>query len=188
MTKDMFRLRGVYLEEEYIGRKEFELLEKLKAVFQRKVDKESIRKATGITNEQVLDRLVAMQLNGELMGAFQLYPLVEIAWADGDLSESEARSVLAAGEKQGVLPGSRAYRMLEDRLHKGPDPEARKIWFLYAEELKKFLSPRELETFRNDLLERARGIVAATGHLERLLIDVGGERKILAAIKNALTP
>ncbi len=188
MAKDIFQKREMYLEEEYFRKKEFELLEKLKAVFQKKVDKESISKATGVTNEQLLDRLVAMQLNGELMGAFQLYPLVEIAWADGDLSESEAKSVLAVGEKQGLRPGSRAYRMLEDRLHKGPDPEARKIWFLYAEELKKVLSPGELKTFRNDLLERARGIVAATGHLERLLIDVGGERKVIAAIEKALTP
>src|SRR5262245_57990257 len=166
MAKDIFQLRELYLEEEYFRKKEFELLEKLKAVFQKKVDKESIRKATGVTNEQLLDRLVAMQLDGELMKAFQLYPLVEIAWADGDLSESEARSVLASGEKLGVRPGSRAYRMLEDRLHKGPDPEVRKIWFLYAEELKKVLSPRELETVRKDLLDRAREIVAGTGHLE----------------------
>jgi len=188
MAKDIFKQREVYLEEEYHRRKDFELLEKLKAVFQRKVDKESIRKACGVTDEQLLDRLVEMQLDGELMRAFQLYPLVELAWADGDLSESEANSVLAAGEKQGLPPGSRAYRMLEDRLHKGPDPEARKIWFLYAEELRKVLSPSELEAFRNDLLERARGIVAGTGHLERLLIDVGGERKILKAIERALTP
>jgi hypothetical protein len=180
--------RASHVEDQYFLRKEFALLEKLKAVFQKKVDKESISKATGVMNEQVLDRLVSMQLNGEVMAAFQLYPLVEIAWADGNLSESEAKSVLAAGEKQGVRPGSRAYRMLEDRLHNGPDPEARKIWFLYAEELKKVLSPQELEAFRDDLLERARGIVAATGHIERLVFNVGGERKILAAIKQALTP
>jgi hypothetical protein len=180
--------RASHVEDQYFLGKEFALLEKLKAVFQKKVDKESISKATGVMNEQVLDRLVSMQLNGEVMAAFQLYPLVEIAWADGNLSESEAKSVLAAGEKQGVRPGSRAYRMLEDRLHNGPDPEARKIWFLYAEELKKVLSPQELEAFRDDLLERARGIVAATGHVERLVFNVGGERKILAAVKQALTP
>jgi hypothetical protein len=188
MAKDIFQKRETYLEEEYFRKKEFALLEKLKAVFQKKMDKEAIRKATGVTNEQLLDRLVEIQLDGEMMRAFELYPLVEIAWADGDLDEREARSVLAAGEKRGMAPGSKAYLMLEDRLHKGPDPELRKVWFAYAEELKKVLSPRELETFRNDLLERARGIVAATGHLERLLVDVGGERKVIAAIERALTP
>ena len=187
MTKDIFQKREMYLEQEYFRKKEFELLEKLKAVFQKKVDKESISKATGVTNEQMLDRMVEIQLKGEMMAAFQLYPLVEIAWADGDLSESEARSVLAAGQEHGIKPGTKAYEMLEQRLHKGPDPEARKIWFLYAEELRRNLTPRELETFREDLLARARAVVASTGHLERLLVDVGGERRIMAAIEKALT-
>src|SRR5262249_283302 len=127
MAKDIFQQRETYLEEEYFRKKEFELLEKLKKVFQKKMDKEAIRKATGVRNEQLLDRLVEIQLNGEMMKAFELYPLVEIAWADGDLSESEARSVLAAGEKRGIAPGSRGYQMLDDRLHKGPDPELRKV-------------------------------------------------------------
>jgi hypothetical protein len=188
MTKDIFKQRALYLEEEYFGKKEFALLEKLKAVFHRKIDKESIRKTTGVTNEQLLDRLVEMQLDGDMMKAFQLYPLVEIAWADGDLSDSEARSVLAAGEKEGIVPGSKAYHRLEERLRNGPDPEVRKVWFLYAEELKKILSPAELEKFRKDLLDRARGIVVATGHLERLVLNVGGERKVLAAMERALTP
>src|SRR5262249_57536451 len=94
MTKDIFEKRGIYLEEAYFGKKEFALLEKLRGVFQRKVDKESIRKAAGVTDEELLDRMVEIQLNGEMMAAFQLYPLVEMAWADGDLSEKDARTVL----------------------------------------------------------------------------------------------
>jgi hypothetical protein len=152
------------------------------------MDKESLRKATGVTNEELLDRMVELNIAGEGLAAFQLYPLVEIAWADGDLSESEARSVLAAGEKYGIRPGTKAYEMLDRRLRIGPDPELRKIWFFYATEMKKTLSPRELDTFREDLLERARAVVAATGHLERLLVDIGGERKVIAAIEKALTP
>ena len=113
MTKDIFEKREIYLEEEYFGKKEFALLEKLKGVFQKKVDKESIRKAASVTDEELLDRMVEIQLNGEMMAAFQLYPLVEIAWADGDLSEKEARSVLAAAERHGVRPGTKGYEMLD---------------------------------------------------------------------------
>jgi len=187
MSDDIFGKRGKYFEEEHFRKKEFELLEKLKGVFQKKVDKESLRQASGVTDENLLDRMVEIQLKGEMMSAFQLYPLVEIAWADGDLSESEARSVLAAGEEHGIRPGTRAYEFLERRLHEGPNPEARKVWFLYAEQLRKNLTPRELEVFREDLLARARAVVASTGHLERLLVDVGGERRIIAAIEKALT-
>jgi len=187
MRDDIFGKREKYFEEEYFRKKDFELLEKLKGVFQKKMDKEALRQASGVTNEQMLDRMLEIQVNGEMMAAFQLYPLVEIAWADGDLSESEARSVLSAGEEHGIRPGTKAHEMLEQRLHKGPDPEVRKIWFLYAEELRKNLTPRELETFREDLLARARAVVESTGHLERLLVDVGGERRIMAAIEKALT-
>jgi hypothetical protein len=187
MSQDIFGKRGKYFEEEFFRKKDFDLLEKLKGVFQKKMDKEDLRQASGVTNEQLLDRMVEIQLKGEMMTAFQLYPLVEIAWADGDLSESEARSVLAAGEEHGIRPGTKPYEMLDQRLHKGPDPEVRKIWFLYAEELRKNLTPRELEIFRDDLLARARAVVASTGHLERLLVDVGGERRIMSAIEKALT-
>ena len=187
MSQDIFGKRERYFEEEFFRKKDFELLEKLKSVFQKKMDKQDLRQASGVTDEQLLDRMIEIQPKGEMMAAFQLYPLVEIAWADGDLSESEARSVLAAGEEHGIRPGTKAYEMLEQRLHKGPDPEVRKIWFLYAEELRKNLTPRELETFRDDLLARARAVVASTGHLERLLVDVGGERRIIAAIQKALT-
>src|SRR5262245_33165823 len=136
MAKDIFQLRELRtssalarrcpthasnVQDEYLLKNELEPRARLNTAFTTRSDKESIRKATGVMNEQVLDRLVALQLSGEVMGAFQLYPLIEIAWADGNLSESEAKSVLAAGEKQGFRPGSRAYRMLEDRLHKGPD-------------------------------------------------------------------
>ena len=188
MSADIFRKREMYLEEEYFRKKEFELLEKLKGVFKKQQDKEALRKASGVTDEALLDRMVAINASGEGLAAFQLYPLIELAWADGDLSESEATAVLMAGEKQGLRPGTRPYEMLEQRLRKGPDAEARKIWFAYAEEMRKHLTPRELDTLRNDLLERARAVVAATGHLERLLIDIGGERKVLAAIEKALTP
>lgn len=188
MSEDIFHKRAVYLEEEYFRKKEFELLEKLRGIFKKQQDKEALRSATGVTDDALLDRMVAINASGEGFAAFQLYPLIELAWADGDLSESEVAAVLMAGEQQGLRAGTKAFEMLEHRLREGPNPEARKIWFLYADEMRKHLTPRELEMLRDDLLERARAVVAATGHLERLLIDIGGERKVLAAIKKALTP
>ena len=36
MTKDIFEKREIYLEEEYFGKKEFALLEKLRESFRRR--------------------------------------------------------------------------------------------------------------------------------------------------------
>jgi hypothetical protein len=153
------------------------------------LDKESIRRATGMTDEALLDRFAELHLNGELMAAFQLYPLVEIAWSDGSLDENEAQAVLRAAVQHGLQRGTRTYAMLGERLRKGPDPSARKIWFLYAAELEKVLSPSELESFRKDLVEFARGVAVSSGGILNLAFNVSGvERRMLAEIEKALTP
>ena len=186
--KTAFELREAAFEAEYFRRKDAELVGKLKAVFHKKIEKQSIREATGITDEQLLDRLVALNLSGELMTAFELLPIIEVAWADGEVDERERRAILSAAQEQGIEEGSRAYEMLERRLREGPQEDARKIWFLYAEALRKTLSPQELETFRNDLLDVCRRVAAASGGLLNISFTVSAnEKRVIDAVSRALT-
>ena len=188
-TKDSFEARRKALEEAYFRKKDAQLVDKLKAVFHRTVDRESIRQTTGITDERVLDNLVELSLSGEMMAAFRLYPLIEVAWADGGVDEREVRAVLAAIEEHGIPRGSRPHVMLENALKNRPGEDSRKAWYMYAEELRKILNPEELTTFRNDLLDHARRIAAASGGLLSVAFQVStNERKVLEAIKRALTP
>ena len=188
MTKDLFDARRKQMEEEYFRKRDAQLVDKLKAVFHKKIDKETIRQTTGITDERLLDNLVALNLRGDVMSAFRLYPLVEIAWADGEVDERETRAVLAAAEHHGLAPGSPPYALLENALKNRPRDASRKMWYLYAAELCKALNPQELETFRNDLLEDARRVAEASGGILNMAFTVSGnERKVLDAIKRALT-
>ena len=187
-TKDPFEARRKALEEAYFRKKDAQLVDKLKAVFHRTVDRESIRQATGITDERVLDNLVELSLSGEMMAAFRLYPLIEVAWADGGVDEREGRAVLAAVEEHGIPHGSRPHVMLENALKNRPREDSRKAWYMYADELRRVLSPEELTTFRDDLLDHARRIATASGGLLSVAFQVStNERKVLEAIKRALT-
>jgi len=162
--------------------------DKLKAVFHRTLDRESIRKATGITQEAVLDNLVQLSLSGEMMSAFQLFPLVEVAWADSVVDEREIRAVLEAAHDHGIVRGSASHSMLENALKSRPNEDARKAWYMYAGELRKTLSPHELTTFRNDLLEHARRVAKASGGILNAVFQVShNESKVLKAIAKALT-
>lgn len=188
MTKDLFAARRKQLEEEYFRTKDVQLVDKLKKVFHQKLDKETIRATTGITDERVLNNLVELNLSGETMAAFKLYPLIEMAWADGEVDEREIHAVLAAAEQHGIPRGSGPYVMLENALKHRLRPDARKAWYRLAEELRKVLNPQELATFRNDLLEYARKIAAASGGLLNLAFTVSAnEQKVLDAIERALT-
>jgi len=158
-------------------------------VFHKKIDKQSIREATGVTDEALLDRLVELNLNGELMAAFKLLPVIEVAWADGVVDEKEVRAVLSAAEQHGIRPGDKAYAMLETRLREGPSKPTRKLWYHYAETLKKTLSPRELEEFRKDLLDICERVARASGGLLNLAFNISpNERRVMEIIERALTP
>jgi hypothetical protein len=186
--KSIFERREHAFEAEYFGRKDVELIDKLKLVFHKKIDKQSISDATGVTDEQLLDRLVELNLNGELMAAFNLMPLVEVAWADGVVDDREVEAVLSAAEQHGLHRGGKAYAMLETRLREGPVKDARKLWFYYAEQLRKTLSPKELDEFRKDLLETCDRVARASGGLLNFLFTVSAsEKQVIEAVERALT-
>jgi hypothetical protein len=185
---DAFERRRKSFEAEYFGRKDAELVDKLKAVFHRAIDREGVRKATRIQNDRLLDNLVALNLSGDLMAAFNLLPLVELAWADGAVDDREVRAIMTAAEKQGLVPDSRALTMIEFALRHGPNPEAREIWYLYANELKSTLTAKELAEFREDLLEHARTIASISGGFLNVAFTISpNEKRVLEQIERALT-
>lgn len=188
MTTDPFAARGRSYEEAYFRTKDADLVAKLRSVFQSDVDKESIRKATGITNEQVLDRLVKASVRGELLTAFKLYPLIEIAWADGAFDKREAEAVVSAAVKLGVPPEGEAIRRLREWLERGPTEDGRTVWKMYAAELCKTLSEKELATFREDLLKYAKSVAEASGGVLGIFMQVSpAEQRVIDGVAKALT-
>jgi len=187
-THDAFDARRTSFEEGYFRGKDVEMVDKLRKVFQTSHDRDELRRLTGITNEEVLDRLVAVQVSGEMLTAFKLLPLVEIAWADGTLDPQEADAVIAAAVKHGIARDSEALKRINEWLKRGPNPESRKAWQMYAEELRKVLSPAELKTFREDLLHTARQIAELTGGVLNTFFNLTQpEKAVLQKITDALS-
>lgn len=185
---DAFEARRAGFEQEYFHNKDAELVKKLRQVFQTGHDRDELRRRTGIASEEVLDRLMAVQVKGEMLTAFKLLPLVEIAWAEGGVDQREADAVIAAAVKHGVSPKSEALQRIKEWLERGPNPEARKAWLMYAHELRKVLSPAELKTFREDLLETARKIAELSGGVLNTFFTVSGaEKTVLKKIADALS-
>ena len=186
--KTVFERRARAFEAEFFSRKDAELIDKLKLVFHKKVDKQSIRDATGVSDEETLDRLVELNLDGELMAAFNLLPLVEVAWADGKADDREIRAALSAAEQRGIGRGSKAYELLETRLREGPTRDGRKIWFYYADALRKTLSSSQLEQFRKDLIADCWRVAQTSGGLLDVAFTVtANEKRVIDAVERALT-
>lgn len=184
---DAFQARGNAFEEAYFRKKDAELVEKLRAVFQTKHEREELKRITGITSDEVLDRLMAVEARGEMLTAFKLLPLVEIAWADGTCDKKEAEAVVNSAIRFGIPADSLALQRIKEWLQRGPDPEARKAWYMYAQELRKVLSPDQLKAFRDDLLSTARQIASLSGGILDAFFTVSrAEDTVLKKITEAL--
>ncbi|MFO0828594.1 MAG: hypothetical protein U0572_10660 [Phycisphaerales bacterium] len=185
---DAFDARRRGFEEEYFRTKDAQLVDKLKRVFLSKLDKEELRKKANITNEEVLDRLVAINVRGELLTAFKLYPLVEIAWADGKVDDRETRAVLDAAVKFGVPREGAAIQGLEAWLKRGPTKDGRAAWHAFAADLRNTLTPEELGTFRKDLVRAAKTVAEASGGFLGMVFQISpAEERVLHALEQALT-
>ena len=185
---DAFEARRAGFEESYFRTKDADLVAKLRKVFQTTLDKDELRKATGIASDEVLDRLVQLNIKGEMLTAFKLLPLVEIAWADGAFDKKEGEAVVAAAVAHGIPRDSAALERIKEWLQRGPNPEARKAWYMFASELRKTLTPAELKSFREDLLKMARGIAERSGGILGVFFTVSrGEHEVMKKITAALT-
>lgn len=186
MPIDIFDARRKSLEEEFFIRKDEALKQKLKAFFEKKATRESLQQATGITDEAVLDALIALNVTHETITAFGLYPLVEVAWADGKLDDREREALLAAARNEGIAPGSPAQQVLDEWLRHPPGPDGRAAWYAYAAELSRKLSVAERRTVRNELVRRARAVAEASGGILGLGRRVSEkEEAVLAALAAA---
>jgi hypothetical protein len=183
MDRDPFEARRKGLEEEFFAKREARLVDKLRRTLEKEEPRETLKKVTGIQDEGVIDTLVALNVDRDTLAAFALYPLVEVAWADGKVDEAEREAFLQAAAKHGIAADSPGHQALREFLKQTPRDEARKAWFAWARELNARLSADERRTLRDALVERGRMVAEASGGILGLGRRVSaGEQRILDKI------
>ncbi|MBX7114967.1 MAG: hypothetical protein K1X64_11625 [Myxococcaceae bacterium] len=177
---DAFEDRRKEMEEAFFRKQNEKLLEKMRHEKQVAVDRQGIARLTGITQDAVLDTLLAMKLNPETVTAFTLFPLVEVAWADGAVDAKEKKAVLEGAAQKGIAPGSAAAELLEGWLANKPSPKLHDTWKSYVQAMCKNLEPIDRENLKKELLGWARQVAQATGGI------LGMGEKVSSAEETAL--
>ncbi len=175
MADEFLADRKKSLEETFFAKQTEELKRKLREQELAQSKKSDLAAASGIQDEKVLDSLVARGIDAASLAALGLVPLVEVAWADGEIDSTERAAVLHAAEENGVEKGSSSHDMLEAWLSQRPHPDLLETWKAYVAALCQQLSAAEKQALRSDLLTRARTVAEATGGF------LGLGRKVSAA-------
>ncbi len=121
--RDSFKERQRGLETEYFKKQDLQLLEKLRQRGHLDEVARALAEKLQVDDPELLRRVVDLGVTPGTGPALLLAPLVQVAWAEGSVSQAERRTILAIAAAGGIQAGSPAHALLLKWLDKQP-PEA----------------------------------------------------------------
>jgi uncharacterized tellurite resistance protein B-like protein len=174
------------LEDQFFHKQDQVLIDNLKKMRQLKETREELAKISGIHDEAILQKLVELNIRPETLASLSLVPLIEVAWADGSVDESEKRAVLTAAEKMGFTKESTDYTLLKEWMQHKPSPRMLDAWIHYIEGLCKQLSDEQRVELKKNLVDNTRAVAEASGGFMGLVNRISdAEKKVLAKLEGA---
>jgi hypothetical protein len=163
MAKPGFGGRKRDLEEAFFGELDQHLLKALREETATKEKKKALSDASGITDEELLDHMVELNLCSETVAALSLVPLIFVGWADNKLDDKERAAIIQAAERTGLAKGHPGHDVLESWLTKKPGEKLLTAWKNYVAALTENLSEEDDKQLKEELLGRAREVAEASG-------------------------
>lgn len=168
-------------EDEYFRRKDAELLEERRREAAVRKESAEIKSALGIDDERVVAELRASGYDRETIPLLHLVPLIQIAWADGEISQDERRQILEAARLHGVKEGSSAQGQLVSWLDARPGENFFRGSLQAIRAILHTLDPKHRQTRAADLLTLCTRVAAASGGFFGIGRKVSLEEKQLLA-------
>jgi hypothetical protein len=185
MSDDFLSPRRKALEESFFRRRDAELLEQMKQQASKDSAIEALAAASGIEDESLLNRLVDLELSADTVAALSLVPLVQVAWADGNLEAKEREAIVAAAVESGIKKDSSSYRMLSQWLATKPEDDLATAWNDYVGELIEAMSSDEVTALRDGLVARAQKVAESAGGILGIGKVSDAETKAIDALRAA---
>lgn len=164
-TVESFRRAASLLEDAFFLAQDSVLIERLHAMQKMKETKEALAAVSGITNDAILSRLVELDVRPETAAALATVPLIEVAWADGEVDSSERDAVLSHANAKGIRPGSMEHELLRRWLTHRPPSSLLDAWRAYLAGLCERLDEAERALLRQELLHAADATARSSGGL-----------------------
>ncbi len=112
--------RGRSLEEEYFRKKDRELVEKMRQAAAAEETRQQLRAKSGLQDPELVQELEALGFTPDTVNLLPFVPLIQVAWAEGGVSDAERKLVVRLARSRGIAEGSAADRRLADWLANRP--------------------------------------------------------------------
>lgn len=119
---DSIQERGRALEEEYFRRKNREILDRMQLEARNEQARREMGAQIGLDDPEMLRELQKLGFTPETVALLPLVPVVQVAWADGDVADAERSAIFKVARARGIAEGSAAYHQLSAWLSDRPAP------------------------------------------------------------------
>ena len=184
--RDAFAERGRSLEEEYFHRKEREIIEKMRVQAAADEQRRRLGQETGVANDDVLRDLQDLGYTPETVMLLHLVPLIQIAWAEGGVTQQERGLIVKAARSRGITAGSPADQQLDLWLAQRPSDELFETTLRAIRTILQAQPDDARAASEKDLLTLASAIATASGGIVGFHAVSDEERQILAHISEEL--
>lgn len=154
---------GTSIEDLFFYEKDQGLIAARKKLEAMQETQENLAKVSGIRDPAVLEKLIDLEIRPETLATLFVIPLVEVAWADGELQDKERDQLILFAEKNGLRNTDIDPKMVGAWLKKKPDPALMAAWELYIRALSAQLSGDARQSLKEEVLGDARAVAVAAG-------------------------
>jgi hypothetical protein len=186
---DSFVNRRKAQEEEYFRKKESELLEKTRLREAAQANREGMAQELGVSDDEIIANLMELGYERDTLRLLHLVPLVQLAWAEGNVTAAERELILEAIHKRGVTEGNPAYAQFTGWLDTRPPEEFFDRTLRVIAALINQIPAEDSATRKREVLEYSSKIAEASGGMLSVIglrSKVSGEeRTILERIAKA---
>ena len=173
-------------EEEYFQRREQELIAQLQQRARAEATRGRLAERTGVADQAILRDLEMLGFTPDTVMLLHLVPLLQVAWAEGGVSDREHALIIEAARARGVEAGSAAESQLAMWLTTRPSADFFEGTLRVIAAILQTRSSEEREASRRDLLSYCTAIASASGGILGLGRVSPEEHRVLARISQEL--
>ena len=182
MSDDAIGKRGRSLEDEYFRRKDRELIEKVRKAAAAEQAQKDLGRSVGLDDPELLQQLSALGFTPETVALLPLVPVLEVAWAEGGITNAERDLLVRLARSRGVNAGTPADQMLSTWLAHAPSEAV----FAGARRLIRAMldsgSSQSADLHADDLVKQCEEIASASGGIFGIGRISAEEKALLTSI------
>jgi hypothetical protein len=176
------------IEDMFFYEQDRRIIEQRRKLQRMKETKENLAKVSGIHDDAVLEKLIALDIRPETLATLVGIPLIEIAWADGQMDAKERNKLFKYAENAGLRKKGLDSKVMSSLLKDRPDPELLDGWIQYVRNLCKQLRSAEREALKEEVMADARSIAKAAGGILGFASISAEEKAMLDKLESAFKP